>query len=234
MFLEHQISLLEWFLVTLKTGVMLVKIQLCHHRNKLPLKTYYNRKQLQLLLYLWSNKCILDEHKRNQTKIKILHTLERVSVMSTQTSRDITVSNNNKFVLYSTFLPLCEEGRRERSQIIPRFLTVVEGRTKVPAMLTLSPQKWVSWLHFLLYSGYPCWTMTGCRLGSSVCQSFWTNFLWTIPCIPQRYSQPFHICLFWMPIISFLNRALISHLGTRSMILLWFCVFICLKIAYVL
>ncbi len=45
--------------------------------------------------------------------------------------------------------------------------------------------------------------MTGCRLGSSVCQSFWTNFLWTIPCILQRYGQPFHICLFWMPIISF-------------------------------
>jgi len=32
MFLEHQISMLEWFLkdhVTLKTGVMMLKIQLC-------------------------------------------------------------------------------------------------------------------------------------------------------------------------------------------------------------
>ncbi len=32
MFLEHQISILEWFLkdhVTLKTGVMMLKIQLC-------------------------------------------------------------------------------------------------------------------------------------------------------------------------------------------------------------
>jgi len=43
MFLERQISILEWFLkdhVTLKTGVVMleIQIQLCHHRNKLPLK----------------------------------------------------------------------------------------------------------------------------------------------------------------------------------------------------
>ncbi len=38
MFLVHQISILERFLkdhVTLKTGVMMLKIQLCHHMNKL-------------------------------------------------------------------------------------------------------------------------------------------------------------------------------------------------------
>jgi len=32
--LEEQISMLEWFLkyhVTLKTGLMMLKIQLCHH-----------------------------------------------------------------------------------------------------------------------------------------------------------------------------------------------------------
>ncbi len=37
MFLEHQISILEWLLrdhVTLKTGVMAADFQLCYHRNK--------------------------------------------------------------------------------------------------------------------------------------------------------------------------------------------------------
>jgi len=36
MFLDQQISILESFLkdhVTLKPGVMMLKIQLCHHRN---------------------------------------------------------------------------------------------------------------------------------------------------------------------------------------------------------
>ncbi len=39
-------TLLEWFLkdhVTLKTGVMVLKIQLYHHRNKLDFKIYSNR-----------------------------------------------------------------------------------------------------------------------------------------------------------------------------------------------
>ncbi len=43
MFLVHQFSILEWFLndcVTLKTGVMMLKIQLYHHRNKLHFKIY--------------------------------------------------------------------------------------------------------------------------------------------------------------------------------------------------
>jgi len=37
MFLKHQISILELFLkdhVTLKTGIKMLKFQLCHHRNK--------------------------------------------------------------------------------------------------------------------------------------------------------------------------------------------------------
>jgi len=37
MFLEQQFSILELFLknlVTLKTGIMMLKIQLCHHRSK--------------------------------------------------------------------------------------------------------------------------------------------------------------------------------------------------------
>ncbi len=36
-FVEQQISILDWFLkdhVTLKTGVMILKIQLCHYKNK--------------------------------------------------------------------------------------------------------------------------------------------------------------------------------------------------------
>ncbi len=49
MFLKQQISILEWFLkdhVTLKTGVMMLKIQLYNQRNKLHFKIYLNRKQL--------------------------------------------------------------------------------------------------------------------------------------------------------------------------------------------
>ncbi len=41
-----QISILEWFLkdhVRLKTGVMMLKIQLCHHRSKLHFKMYSKR-----------------------------------------------------------------------------------------------------------------------------------------------------------------------------------------------
>jgi len=32
--------------VTLKTGVMMLKIHICHHRNKLHFKMYSNRKQI--------------------------------------------------------------------------------------------------------------------------------------------------------------------------------------------
>ncbi len=47
----------------------LLKIQLCHHNNKLHLKIYYNRvilscNNITVLLYFWSNKCSLGEHKR--------------------------------------------------------------------------------------------------------------------------------------------------------------------------
>jgi len=43
MFLEQQISVLECFLndhVTLKTGVMILTIQLCHYSNKIQFKIY--------------------------------------------------------------------------------------------------------------------------------------------------------------------------------------------------
>ena len=43
----REIIILEWFLkdhVTLKTGVMMLKIQLYHHRNKLHFKIHKNRK----------------------------------------------------------------------------------------------------------------------------------------------------------------------------------------------
>ncbi len=40
MFLEHQISIFLKDHVTPKTGVMILKIQLCHHRNKLYFKVY--------------------------------------------------------------------------------------------------------------------------------------------------------------------------------------------------
>ncbi len=45
MFLEQQIIILQWF-VTLKTGVMMLKIQLCHFRNKL----HFKIKKKKLLL----------------------------------------------------------------------------------------------------------------------------------------------------------------------------------------
>jgi len=47
MFVEEQISILKGLLkdhVTLKTGVMMLKIKLCHHRNKLYFKIYKNIK----------------------------------------------------------------------------------------------------------------------------------------------------------------------------------------------
>jgi len=43
MFLENQIGIVELFLkdhVTLKTGVMMLKIHLCHNRNKLNFLMY--------------------------------------------------------------------------------------------------------------------------------------------------------------------------------------------------
>ncbi len=47
--------MLEWFMkdhVTQKTVVMMLKIQLCHHRNKLHFKIYLNRKQCFLLFFV--------------------------------------------------------------------------------------------------------------------------------------------------------------------------------------
>ncbi len=47
MIIEYQISVLYWFLkdrVTLKTGVKMLKIQLCQYRNKLHSKIYLNRR----------------------------------------------------------------------------------------------------------------------------------------------------------------------------------------------
>jgi len=47
MFLKQQIRMLERFLkdhVTLKTGVMMLKIKLYDHRNKLNFKAFANRK----------------------------------------------------------------------------------------------------------------------------------------------------------------------------------------------
>ncbi len=74
MLLELQIRILEWFAmnrVTLKT-VKIMKIQLCHHMNKFYNKIKYikienscqNIKIVHndtVLLYVWSNKCSLDE-----------------------------------------------------------------------------------------------------------------------------------------------------------------------------
>ncbi len=76
MFLKQQISVLELFLnehVTLKTGIMPLKIQLGHLRNKLQFKMYYNTKQLfnmqflYHLLYLWINTYCIKLKKIVQT-----------------------------------------------------------------------------------------------------------------------------------------------------------------------
>jgi len=63
MFLEQQISILERFLkdhVMLKTGVMKLKIQLCHPRSILHFKMQYNRKWLLIIIILYSFYCIFD------------------------------------------------------------------------------------------------------------------------------------------------------------------------------
>ncbi len=46
--LEHHINILEWFLkdhVTLKTGAIAEKMQLCNHKNKFHFKIYQHRKR---------------------------------------------------------------------------------------------------------------------------------------------------------------------------------------------
>jgi len=55
MLLEQQISILEWFLKKKKTGVIMLKIQLCHHRNKLHFKIYSNRKQFFEFVITFTN-----------------------------------------------------------------------------------------------------------------------------------------------------------------------------------
>ncbi len=61
--LEHQISILEWSLkdhVTLKTGVMMLKTQLCNRKNKLSFKVYesksLNRNNISMFTVFWANK----------------------------------------------------------------------------------------------------------------------------------------------------------------------------------
>ncbi len=52
MFLEHQISILEWLLrdhVTLKTGVMAADFQLCYHRNKSCFKKWLKQTKTVIL-----------------------------------------------------------------------------------------------------------------------------------------------------------------------------------------
>ncbi len=54
MLFKLQISILGGFLkdhVTLKTAVMILKIQRCHHRNKLHLKCKYYSRYLRVILY---------------------------------------------------------------------------------------------------------------------------------------------------------------------------------------
>jgi len=88
--LLNQISILKWFLkdhATLKTGVMMLKIQLFHYKNKLQMKIYSNRKQIFLivilfLLYFWPNKCTLGEHKRLLAGLELLNTIHYLLKMS--------------------------------------------------------------------------------------------------------------------------------------------------------
>ncbi len=80
MFLEQQISMFEWFLkdhVTLKTGVMMLKIQLCITGINCILKyiqisSYYKFLYFAILLSFWSNKCSLGEHKKLLLKTQII------------------------------------------------------------------------------------------------------------------------------------------------------------------
>ncbi len=46
--------------MTLKTGVMMLKIQLCHHRNKLHFKIYSNREQSFLIVIIFHNITVLN------------------------------------------------------------------------------------------------------------------------------------------------------------------------------
>ncbi len=70
MFLEQQIIILEWFLkdhVTLKTGVMMLKIQLFHHGKKLcNIVTIFHN--ITVFAVFLINKCSLDELKKTSLK----------------------------------------------------------------------------------------------------------------------------------------------------------------------
>jgi len=70
--------------VTLKTGVMMLKIHICHHRNKLHFKMYSNRKQILSYIsqyYFFSVyliKCILrlfSKTFRNLTDPKLFNSI---------------------------------------------------------------------------------------------------------------------------------------------------------------
>ncbi len=82
---EHQISILEWFLndqVTLKTGVMMLKIQLCITEINyvlLYIQTenifffFYNISQYHCFYYMfWINTCSLGKHNKRKKWMKIL------------------------------------------------------------------------------------------------------------------------------------------------------------------
>lgn len=65
----------------------------------------------------------------------------------------------------------------------PLFLSVI----KFKCFMSLSS---LSLNHlWLQYSGYPCWTATGCRLVRSVYPSFWNDFRSITHCTPQRYTN---------------------------------------------
>ncbi len=83
MFLENEIDKLEWFLkdhVTLQTGVMMLKNEFCHQRNKLHFNSFFIQFLFLTVLLFYSNitvfflknKCSFSEHEtylKNKQKI---------------------------------------------------------------------------------------------------------------------------------------------------------------------
>ncbi len=86
----QQIGILEWFLkdhVTLKTGVVMLKIQFCGHRNKL----HFKIEKLFLNCHYYSFYCIFDQI--NTAFLSILRDFfQKHEILATQTFEQKCIS----------------------------------------------------------------------------------------------------------------------------------------------
>ncbi len=93
MFIKHQISISEWYLkddVTLKTGVMMLTIQLCHLKNKLHFKIYQIENILNHIISQY--KILMYQNKWSKTDQRINAALVNIRYLSRFESKDSTLT----------------------------------------------------------------------------------------------------------------------------------------------